>query len=251
MYQRNNLRVNNYTLISGATSTLGTQIVKKLAPKKNLILHSTSLQKLENLKKKLKKKKLIIYWVCDFKNLEDISKSYKKNLKNFYVSDFIHCASISKILKIKDFYKEYYLNIFNVNLFSAVEIIKNLTLKFNIKKLNNVILISALYSRFGSRFNSMYSSSKGALNSLCKSLAVELAPIRVNCILPGSVKTNMTKDLYKKKEYKKYLLKKYLIQNKGGEEIANFVDYLIFSENWITGQEIIIDGGASANLFSE
>ena len=97
----------------------------------------------------------------------------------------------------------------------------------------------------------MYSSSKGALNSLCKSLAVELAPIRVNCILPGSVKTNMTKDLYKKKEYKKYLLKKYLIQNKGGEEIANFVDYLIFSENWITGQEIIIDGGASANLFSE
>ena len=201
MYQRNNLRVNNYTLISGATSTLGTQIVKKLAPKKNLILHSTSLQKLENLKKKLKKKKLVIYWVCDFKNLEDISKSYKKNLKNFYVSDFIHCASISKILKIKDFNKEYYLNIFNVNLFSAVEIIKNITLKFNIKKLNNVILISALYSRFGSRFNSMYSSSKGALNSLCKSLAVELAPIRVNCILPGSVKTNMTKDLYKKKEY--------------------------------------------------
>jgi short-subunit dehydrogenase len=251
MYLRNNLRVNNYTLISGATSTLGAQVVKKLAPKKNLILHSTSLRKLESLKKKLKKKKLIIYWVCDFKNLEDISKSYKKNLKNFYVSDFIHCASISKILKIKDFHKEYYLNIFNVNLFSAVEIIKNLTLKFNIKKLNNVILISALYSRFGSRFNSMYSSSKGALNSLCKSLAVELAPTRVNCILPGSVKTNMTKDLYKKKEYKKYLLKKYLIQNKGGKEIANFVDYLIFSENWITGQEIIIDGGASANLFSE
>ena len=251
MFLRNNFRSNNYILITGATSTLGKQIANKLAPKKNLILHSTSLQKLESLKKKLKKKKLIEYWVCDFKNLEEISESYKKNLKNFYISDFIHCAGISKILKIKDFYKEHYLDIFNVNLFSAIEIIKNLTLKFNIKKLSNIILISALYSKFGSKFNSMYAASKGALNSLCKSLAIELAPVKVNCILPGSVKTNMTKNLYKKKEYKKYLLKKYLIQNKGGKEIANFVDYLIFSENWITGQEIIIDGGASVNLFSE
>jgi len=251
MYQRNNFQLNNYILISGATSTLGTQIVKKLAPKKNLILHGTSKSKLEILKKKLKKKKLIKSWVCDFTNLDNISKSYKENFKGLYISDFIHCAGTSKILRIKDFYKECYLNIFNVNLFSAIEIIKNITSKLNISKLNNIILISALYSKFGSKFNSMYSCSKGALNSLCKSLAVELAPVKVNSILPGSIKSKMTKNLYKNRKYKKYLLKKYLVKNRGGEEIASFVYYLIFSENWITGQEIIIDGGASTNLFSE
>ena len=89
--------------------------------------------------------------------------------------------------------------------------------------------------------------AKGALNSLCKSLAVELAPVS-NSLLPCSIKSKMTYNLYKNKDFKKYLLKKYPIQNQGGHEIANFVEYLIFSQTWITGQDIIIDGGASINI---
>ena len=244
-YQKNN---KNYTLITGSTSVIGEKIAKKLAPKTNLILHGTSKKKLEYLKKNLKKRKKIKLWVCDFLNIEQIYESLEQTQKNINIENFIHCAGKSQILKIKDFKKKYYFDIFNINFFSAVEIIKKITLKNNLKKLKNIIFISALYSKFGSKYNSIYSSSKGALNSLCKSLAVELAPVKVNSLLPGSIKSKMTKNLYNNKNFKKYLLERYPIQNKGGQEVANLVDYLIFSQTWITGQDILIDGGASINI---
>ena len=239
---------NNYILITGATSTLGQHIVASLAPTRNLIIHGQSEKHLKELKNKMIKKKNIIIWKCDLNNLEIIKEKLQEKSKKIFISDFIHCAGTLQILKIKDFTKDSYLKIFNINFFSSIEIIKTLRVKKNVKKLKNIIFISALYSKYGAKYNSIYASSKGALNSFCKSLAVELAPVKVNCILPGSIKSKMTKNLYNKKDYKDYLNKKYLIKKGGAKEIANLVNFMVSSESWITGQEIIIDGGASTNL---
>ncbi len=61
----------------------------------------------------------------------------------------------------------------------------------------SIVYISSTASQRGEAFHSHYAASKGAINALTKSLAVELAPrkIRVNSVAPGWVMTDMTKDL--------------------------------------------------------
>ena len=124
-YQKKNNK--NYTLITGSTSTIGEKIARKLASKTNLILHGKSKKKLESLKKKIKNKKKIILWVYNFSNLDLINESLEKTKENIIIENFIHCAGISQILKIKDFKKKYYLDLFSINLFSAIEIVKIIT----------------------------------------------------------------------------------------------------------------------------
>jgi len=60
-----------------------------------------------------------------------------------------------------------------------------------------IVYISSTAGQRGEAYHSHYAASKGAINALTKSLAVELASrkIRVNAIAPGWVKTDMTKDI--------------------------------------------------------
>lgn len=95
-----------------------------------------------------------------------------------------------------------------------------------------------------------YSASKGGLCLLGKDLAVTLAKdkIRVNTICPGAVLTPMTEDILSQKEMKKKILEM-SPQGRVADplEIAWGVLYLASDESsFITGAEIIIDGGAVA-----
>ena len=66
---------------------------------------------------------------------------------------------------------------FNVNLFSAMEIIRPLTQKtVNHGALRSITFISSISARVGASGHSVYAASKGAVNSMSLSLAVELAP---------------------------------------------------------------------------
>ena len=99
-----------------------------------------------------------------------------------------------KVMRMKNVDYQNALQIFNVNYFSAVEII-SLLLKKNVNQrcLKNIIFISSILGKFGAKGHNLYSSTKAALDGLMKSLSVELAPeIRVNSILPGGVRTPMS-----------------------------------------------------------
>jgi NAD(P)-dependent dehydrogenase (short-subunit alcohol dehydrogenase family) len=110
--------------------------------------------------------------------------------------------------------------------------------------------MSSLASCFATPAHSIYSASKGALISFSKCLALEVAlqRIRVNCILPGMIRTNMmqgggnvtTEELLK--DEKRYPLGRY--GNPG--DVANLVVYLLSdASEWMTGSIINIDGGIS------
>ena len=95
-----------------------------------------------------------------------------------------------------------------------------------------------------------YGSTKAAMIRLSKSLAIQLAPynIRSNTILPGPIETPM-QDRWKKNPSLKKLLEKYIPLKKIGKpsDIANCIMYLLSNQSeFITGTEIIIDGGISA-----
>lgn len=89
-----------------------------------------------------------------------------------------------------------------------------------------------------------YSTSKAGLIHLTRQYAVELAPIRVNAIAPGVVDTQMGKGLIDQGEA---VSSKWPIPRFGTPaEIASAATFLASDESsWITGQVLVVDGGAS------
>jgi short-subunit dehydrogenase len=238
-----------YILISGATSDIGTAIAHLLSSEYPLLLHGRSIDKLEALKKEIHSSNPVEIWVADLAKTDNLKASLKELLlsKQIQVSGFVHCAGTLKILPFKNFREDYIQEIFNVNLFSAIAMLQTLLLKINMSALKRVVFISSLTSERGDKGNTIYSSSKGALNSLVRALAIELAPnINVNSILPGGIQTKMTEDIFSNPEKLACINTKYPIGYGICKDIALMVQYLLGEGGrWITAQNYHVDGGAS------
>jgi NAD(P)-dependent dehydrogenase (short-subunit alcohol dehydrogenase family) len=112
----------------------------------------------------------------------------------------------------------------------------------------SIIFISSVMGLAGEIGKTIYSMTKGALISAARSMAVELAPrkIRVNCILPGVVETPMTKGaIYSRDEesWNKIKLRHPLGIGRV-DDVANACVFLLSdASRWITGSNLIVDGG--------
>jgi len=95
--------------------------------------------------------------------------------------------------------------------------------------------------------NSIYAASKSALTGFMKCLALELAPraIRVNCINPGMIDTNLYRSSsFGEEDIEKDKLKYPLKRYGKPEEIAFAAVYLLSdASQWVTGSSLLIDGG--------
>lgn len=139
--------------------------------------------------------------------------------------------------------------ILNTNLKAPIMLIKSLLKAKKIQSGASVVFISSIAAFHSSIGDGVYSASKGGLSSFAKVLALELASkkIRVNTIQPGMIRTGLTnkgplsEDDYLKDE-QKYPLGRY------GQpvEVANAAVYLLSdASKWITGTDLVIDGGIS------
>lgn len=241
--------MNEYTLITGASSGIGECCAKVLSSKRKLILASENLDLLEFVKNQCCNPEQHILWQCDFVNerseiFDSLLQLLTKN--EIVVSEYIHFAGLTQILPIKGFTIPYVDKIFNVNFFSIIEIMRILLTKTNKKYLKNIVLISAMASQRGDIGNSIYAASKGAINSLVYSLSQELAPnIRINALLPGAIMTQMVKNKVTTDHIEK--LKKETPLGIGTpEDVVNYVEFLISDRSkYITGQTLFVDGGRS------
>jgi 3-oxoacyl-[acyl-carrier protein] reductase len=109
----------------------------------------------------------------------------------------------------------------------------------------NVASLSGLHGVIG---QTNYSAAKGGLIAMTRSLAREVARtgIRVNCVAPGLVETEMTADL--SDEAKKEMLRSIPMRRMiTPDEVAAAIAFLVSDEaGGITGQVLCVDGGASA-----
>lgn len=110
-----------------------------------------------------------------------------------------------------------------------------------------IINISSIASLVGIPMLSAYAASKGALDALTRSIAIDYAPdgIRCNVVNPGLIDTPMAAPLMANSEQLDSLLSHYPIRRPGKpEEVANMVLYLASDESaWVTGGTFRIDGG--------
>lgn len=240
-------------LITGATSDIGKEIALKLSHTSNLILLGRDQEQLEQLKAHCANSSSHFVFQFDFNDIQTYRNKFADFLlvNQIQVNKLVHCAGMMKVMHMKSVDLKNTHQIFNINVFSITETLAILLNKrLNGNALNNVIFISAILSKFGSTGHHLYSSTKGALDALMRSLAVELAPyIRVNSVLPGAVETKMSKHLLSDPILLEKLNHQYLLGIGKPVDIANMVNFLLSDESsWITGQEFIVDGGRTINI---
>lgn len=146
--------------------------------------------------------------------------------------------------------REKFDEVFDVNLFSQVELLRLLVKK---KKLNAEASVVFVVSIGGTQVfemgNSIYGASKAALDAMVRYCAKELAPklIRVNGVYPGMVETPLIHDgtltqEQLEKDKSLYPLKRYGTPS----DISYGIQYLLSdAAKWMTGSGLVIDGGRS------
>ena len=112
-----------------------------------------------------------------------------------------------------------------------------------------IINISSVAGEKGGRGQTNYAASKGAINALTKSLAVELAPknILVNCVAPGMIETDMTESI---RQQAGDVVKSKILLGRFGqpEDVAKAVLFFASSlSDYVTGQVLHVDGGFKMN----
>jgi NAD(P)-dependent dehydrogenase (short-subunit alcohol dehydrogenase family) len=115
-------------------------------------------------------------------------------LKTGKVNGFIHSAGRPYLSPLKSLNEDVLLEVLKLNTLVGLELAKICSNKSVFSgEAGAFVFISSVYGCVGSSANVGYAMSKSALHGITKSLAIELAPkgIRVNCIAPGFVKTNM------------------------------------------------------------
>ena len=232
-----------YVLLTGIISSIGSAIAISLSEKFGVILVGRNIEEMYFIKSKLKGDCHFI-WECDFLK-DNVAESLKNFLQLNHVkpSHFLHLGGLFSLSTIRLQKKENTLQSFQINIFSAIEIISVLSKKDYRSNMKNILFFSSISSIRGKTGYSIYASAKSALHGLMKSLAIELNPVKVNTIILGAVLTKATESVLKDKQD---FLNDHIPLGLANDDVLNdWVLFLLTSKTWMTGQEIIIDGGAS------
>ena len=161
----------------------------------------------------------------------------------------VFCAGVSDTTLIKFATKEKFLRILDIDLLSQVSLIQNLLKKKVIRNGASLVFMSSLGAHRLSPGLGLYSAAKSGLISIMKSLAIELSSrkIRSNAILPSMVKTELISslDLLTAEDWAKDEAKYPLGYGEPNDVAFTAVYLLSDATKWMTGSEIVIDGGLS------
>lgn len=242
-----------YILVTGASSGIGSFIAKSLSKNYKVIIHGRDAEKINQVIAGCENPPQQIAFVADLQQYEDLEIVLGKFIteKNIEVTGFVHCAGFMNMLPAKMTSVAAIQKTFSTNLFSVAMIVKVLLQrKVNAGALKNVVFISSNISNFGAKAFSLYSASKAGIDGLMRSLAVELAPtIRVNSVLPGAIHTPMTTAIFQDEEKVKSMLSTYPLGEGFPEDISNMVEFLLSDKSkWITGQQFTVDGGRTIDI---
>lgn len=251
---KNNLNLNNKNIIvTGASSGIGRQCAINFSQiGANVILVARNKEKLEQTFNKLNKGNHITFAqdLTEYDKLEEIINISVGKIGR--ISGFVHSAGIEMILPLKGMQPSYYEKMFAINVIAGFEIAKIISKKKYLdEKGASFVFISSIMGILGQPGRIGYCSSKGALVSGVKAMSLELAKknIRVNCILPGVVDTEMSNEMFQRlsEESKKEIIDMHPLGVGMPEDIANASAFLLSdAAKWMTGSNLIIDGGYSA-----
>ena len=169
------------------------------------------------------------------------------------INGVVNCAGMSSVTPLKLITDELLDQFFRTNVYSAINLSKEVTRVGNYDKEGgcSIIFFASIMGLCGDKCKTMYSATKGALIAAARSMACELAKnkIRVNVVSPGAIETPINAKLphMADPELRKELEDKHLLGLGECSDISNACIYLLSdAAKWVTGQNLIVDGGYTA-----
>jgi NAD(P)-dependent dehydrogenase (short-subunit alcohol dehydrogenase family) len=238
---------NKTILVTGASSGIGRAIAIECSKMgASVIITGRNEERLKETYSQMNHHGNHIIIKADLKFNEQIDEL--ANQINYELDGIVQCAGFT-IPKPFKFYSEKDIqSVMKVNFEAPFYLTQALLKNKKIKNKASIVFISSISGVYVSYVGgSLYSASKGALNGLCKGIAIELAPkgIRVNCVNPGMISTDILSDGTISAEQLDEDAKRYPLKRYGKpEEVAYAVIYLLSdAAEWITGSNLLIDGG--------
>lgn len=240
-------------LITGASSGLGREMARRFSASRCLILCGRDGERLQRTRAECHSPEKQLVWRHDLMDVDGIAGQLTEFLAahDVRVSGLVHSAAQLNVLPLRSLAPDIVLDTFRANVLSVMEIVRTLTKKrVNQQRLCAAVFVSSIASKFGAKGFSAYSASKGALDALMKSLAVELAPgVRVNSVLPGALRTAMTASMFDDPQMADRLAADYPLGIGVPTDIVDAVEFLLSEKaRWITGQQLVVDGGRTTDI---
>lgn len=243
--------MNEYCLVLGANGGIGLEISKYLIDKGyHLILHyNRSSDNIDELIKDQEHHIKIKFDITDSNSIKNALKELGAG-KEIQITKCINCVGIHYRSFIPLMPDNKFKEVIDTNLTGAFSIIKHISTDMIKNKKGTIVNISSVAGINGLIGQACYSSSKAGLDAITKIASKELAKynIRVNSIAPGFIEAGIIeKPTANDLEY----LERIPMRRFGrAREVAKLAYFLLEDKesSYITGQNIVIDGGLSINI---
>ena len=247
-----NILLNKKILIIGASAGIGRSVaIAASFHNASCIILGRNSEELDKTYSNMKPGNHSIF-TCSFDEKDDDFANIFKEVNSKYgpINSIFHSVGREFISPLKLNSRISVNEIFNANLFSAIEVLRVASKKGFIHDQGSIIFMSSISSIKPNFGMSLYSAAKAGLDSLTKTAALEFSSrkIRVNSILAGAIDTNMhqrIKNLSIERSFEIYQ-EKHLLGVGSVTDIMNLSIFLLSdAAKWITGANIIADGGYS------
>lgn len=241
-------------VITGASSGIGKAIAFECAKAgATLLLLARDKGRLENTFRSLVpgNHRIIPVDLDQNNEVESIISDFSES--NGSIDGFVHSAGILMTVPLQMMKPGQYEKLFSINVIAGFNLARIISKKKYIDpdRGGSFVFISSIRAICGQESAIGYCASKGAISSGIKAMALELAPkkIRVNALLPAVVKTEMTESLFAMvpEQSRQKMTDDHPLGLGTPEDVALAAVYLLSdAAKWMTGNNLVIDGGYSA-----
>ena len=234
-------------LITGATRGIGKAILEAFNDDYLIIGTGTSEESLSSITENLKLLKIegkaFKLDLNDRQSIKDLSVSLDK--KEIYPDILINNAGITRDNIMLRMQEDEWDDVINIHLNGQYLLIKSFLKKMVKNRWGRIINISSTSAALGNKGQANYAAAKAGIEAMSRSLARELGSrnINVNCVAPGFIDTDMTKEISKGNQ--DFFASQIPLGRLGkSSEIAEVVYFLASDQaNYITGQTLHVNGG--------
>ncbi len=237
-------------LVTGSSRGIGAKIAEELAKMgcDIAINYNKNRDKAETLAKYIKDTYNVqcLTYKCNVSIKSEVEKMHSEIVRDIgEVTILINNAGIAQQKLFTDITEEDWDNMFDINVKSAYLCTKSVLPNMIKVHRGTIVNIASMWGEVGASCEVHYSASKAALIGFTKALAKEvgLSNIRVNCVSPGVIDTDMNQDF--SEEDMQALCEDIPLNNIGSaDDIAQTVAFLVSEKaKYITGQIISVNGG--------
>lgn len=239
-----NRLIGHFAVVTGAAGGIGSAIVRRFGDEGCLVAAlDRDLPTCGDLRLR-----------CDMARDEDVMAARGAIAEaGFTPTIIVHAAGLGSGAPALETTSEFLLEMMDVNVGGALRLARTFAPGMVAHGSGNLLFISSINSSFATPGLAAYAASKAALDSLAKTLALELAPhrVRVNTVRPASIDTPMLRRGLESRpdpeEARRLNIARHPLGRLGtAEDVASLALFLCSDEaSWITGVDYLIDGGAA------